>query len=187
MAEQRKNPLGAPDRVVAVPLPLTDGQGSLGVVAGPFSPVFGTEEITQLRAYASSVSAGLERARVTERMAAIENNKTQFLNLASHELRGPVTVIRGYVSMLESGMLGQLNERGLKAATVMAAKVSEMNELIEDMIEAARLEEGGVTLRVVESDLREIARSAIDVVAPLLGSRHRLEVDMPERRVRVNV
>ena len=62
-----------------------------------------------------------------------------------------------------------------------------MNALIEDMIEAARLEEGGVTLRAVESDLREIARSAIDVVAPLLDSRHRLEVDLPERRVGVNV
>src|SRR3989442_972946 len=110
MAEQRKNSLGAPDRVVTVPLPLTDGQGSLGVVAGPFSPVFGTEEITQLRAYASSVSAGLERARVTERMAAIESNKTQFLKPASHELRGPVTAIRGYVSMLEGGLLGQLND-----------------------------------------------------------------------------
>ncbi len=126
MAEQRKNPLGAPDRVVAVPLPLTDGQGSLGVVAGPFSPVFGTEEITQLRAYASSVSAGLERARVTERMAAIESNKTQFLNLASHELRGPVTVIRGYVSMLEGGLLGHLNDRGRKAAAMMSAKASEI-------------------------------------------------------------
>ena len=187
MAEQRKNPLGAPDRVVAVPLPLTDGQGSLGVVAGPFSPVFGTEEITQLRAYASSVSAGLERARVTERMAAIESNKTQFLNLASHELRGPVTVIRGYVSMLEGGLLGHLNDRGRKAAAMMSAKASEMNELIDEMVEAARLEDGGLTLKLVESDLRDIARSATYSVAPLVDSRHQVDLDLPERRVRVKV
>ncbi|TMG63170.1 MAG: hypothetical protein E6H83_00690 [Chloroflexi bacterium] len=187
MAEQRKNPLGAPDRVVAVPLPLTDGQGSLGVVAGPFSPVIGTEEITQLRAYASSVSAGLERARVTERMAAIESNKTQFLNLASHELRGPVTVIRGYVSMLEGGLLGHLNDRGRKAAAMMSAKASEMNELIDEMVEAARLEDGGLTLKLVESDLRDIARSATFSVAPLVDSRHQVDLDLPERRVRVQV
>lgn len=187
MAEQRKNSLGAPDRVVTVPLPLTDGQGSLGVVAGPFSPVFGTEEITQLRAYASSVSAGLERARVTERMAAIESNKTQFLNLASHELRGPVTVIRGYVSMLEGGLLGHLNDRGRKAAAMMSAKASEMNELIDEMVEAARLEDGGLTLKLVESDLRDIARSATFSVAPLVDSRHQVDLDLPERRVRVKV
>lgn len=175
-----------PSSVVSAPLHLTEGQGALAIVAGPFTPVFGSEEIAQLRAYASSVSAGLERARVTERMAAIESQKTQFLNLASHELRGPVTVIRGYVSMLESGLLGELNDRGHKAAGVMAAKVSEMNELIEEMIEAARLEEGGVTLRQEEIDLRAVARAAEEVVAPLLEPKHTLEMDLPDRRVRVN-
>ena len=173
--------------VVSVPLLLSDGTGSMTIVGGPFTPVFGTEEVSQLRAYGNSVAAGIERVRVTERMAALESNKTQFLNLASHELRGPVTVVRGYVSMLESGMFGQLNERGRKAAAVMAAKVSEMNELIEEMIEAARLEEGGVTMRQQEVDLREVAREAADVISPLLEPKHRLVMDLPDRRVRVNV
>lgn len=173
--------------VVSVPLHLTEGKGSLTIVGGPFTPVFGSEEVAQLKAYANSVTAGIERVRVTERMATLEHNKTQFLNLASHELRGPVTVVRGYVSMLESGMLGELNERGRKAAGVMAAKISEMNELIEEMIEAARLEEGGVALRQQEIDLRDIAREAADVVSPLLEPKHQLEMDLPDRRVRVNV
>ncbi len=175
-------------QVVRAPLHLgEEGEGTLAVVGGRFTPLFGTDEISQLRAYANSVSAGLQRVRVTERMAAIEKNKSQFLNLASHELRGPVTVIRGYVSMLEGGLLGVLNERGRKAAGVMAAKVSEMNELIEEMIEAARLEEGGLTLRTVDSDLREIARSAAATVAPLADSHHRVVLDLPERRVRVKL
>jgi len=108
-----------------------------------------------------AVSAGMERTRVTERMAAIESNKTQFLNLASHELRGPVTVIRGYVSMLEGGLLGHLNDRGRKAAAVMSAKASEMNELIEEMIEAARLvpeaEQSAVLRSWLAGRLRDIA------------------------------
>ena len=174
-------------QVVQAPLHMAEGEGSLAVVGGRFTPLFGSDEISQLRAYANSVSAGLERARVTERLAAIEEHKTQFLNLASHELRGPVTVIRGYVSMLEGGLLGNLNERGRTAAGVMAAKVSEMNELIEEMIEAARLEEGGLTLRTVEADLRDIAQSAASTVAPLIEPQHRMVMDLPERRVRVNV
>jgi signal transduction histidine kinase len=64
-------------------------------------------------------------------IAAIEKHKSQFLNLASHELRGPLTVIRGYGSMLQSGLLGHLNDRGQKAAPVMMAKILEMNALIE--------------------------------------------------------
>ncbi len=175
------------DVVVRAPLHLPEGEGTLAVVAGTFTPLFGTDEVSQLRAYANSVSAGIQRVTVTERLAAIEKNKTQFLNLASHELRGPVTVIRGYVSMLESGMLGSLNDRGRKAADVMSAKVVEMNDLIEEMIEAARLEEGGVTLRAVDADLRDVARAAADVVAPLVDGEHRLELDLPDRRVRVRI
>ncbi len=180
-------PGGRPSRVVLAPLHLSEGEGTLGVVGGPFTPVFGSDEISQLRAYANSVAAAMERAQVTERMAALESNKTQFLNLASHELRGPVTVIRGYVSMLESGMLGELNDRGRQAAKTMEAKVMEMNELIEEMIEAARLEEGAVTLHAVEADLRDIVRMAVDVVAPLMDSKHELTLDMPERRLQVTV
>jgi signal transduction histidine kinase len=175
-------------QVVRAPLHLgEEGEGTLAVVGGRFTPLFGSDEISQLRAYANSVSAGLQRVRVTERMAAIEKSKSQFLNLASHELRGPVTVIRGYVSMLEGGLLGDLNERGRKAAGVMAAQVSEMNELIEEMFEAARLEEGALTLRPVDADLREIARSAAATVAPLADSHHRVVLDLPERRVRVRL
>jgi signal transduction histidine kinase len=185
-ARLRTEPASTHSLIVA-PLYLAEGNGILGVVGGPFAPMFGTDEVAQLKGYANAVVAGLERAKVTERMAAIERGKTQFLNLASHELRGPVTVIRGYVSMLESGLLGQLNERGRMAAGVMAAKVSEMNDLIEGMIEAARLEDGALTLRLVECDLREIARAAAEVVAPLVDASHSLNLDLPERRVRVNI
>ncbi len=179
--------VASPERVVRAPMHLREGEGYLAVIAGSFTPIFGSDEISQLNAYANSVSAGLHRVAVTERMAQLEQTKSEFLNLASHELRGPITVIRGYVSMLQGGLLGHLNERGQKAVAVMEAKVLEMNEVIEEMIESARLEEGGLTLRRVPSDLRELAREAADIVAPLVDPNHRVVLDLPERRVRANV
>jgi signal transduction histidine kinase len=172
---------------IVVPLHLTEGTGYIGVTAGPFTPLFGSDEVNQLQGYASAVTAGLERARVTERLAAIERNKTQFLNLASHELRGPVTVVRGYVSMLEDGLLGNLNDRGRKAVPVISAKVSEMNALIEQMIEAARLEDGALMLRPQEADLRDIVSDAVEASRPLLDDKHQLVFKIPDRPVRVRV
>ena len=135
--------LTGPDGVASMiaPLRLGEGTGYIGLLSGRFTPLFGTDEVNQLEAYASSVAAGIERTRVTERMATLERHKSHFLNLASHELRGPMTVIRGYGWMLQGGMLGQLNERGMKAADVMMAKITEMNAMIEQMIDAARLED----------------------------------------------
>ena len=50
------------------------------------------------------------------------------------------------------------------------------------MIESARLEEGGVALRAVETDLRDIARSAADVVAPaeLLSKAESLAAELAQ-------
>jgi signal transduction histidine kinase len=182
----RQRSLGEAAAIV-VPLRLTEGTGFLGVTAGPFTPLFGSDEVNQLQGYASAVTAGLERVRVTERLAAIEKNKTQFLNLASHELRGPLTVVRGYASMLEGGLLGDLNDRGRKAVPVISAKVLEMNALIEQMIEAARLEDGGLMLRPEEADLREIVEAAVNAAMPLIDERHQILLKCPDRPVPVRV
>jgi signal transduction histidine kinase len=182
-----QQPLSGRSAAIVVPLHLTEGTGFLGVTAGPFTPLFGSDEVNQLQGYATAVTAGLERARVTERLASIEGNKTQFLNLASHELRGPLTVVRGYVSMLEGGLLGNLNERGRKAVPVILAKVLEMNALIEQMIEAARLEDGALMLRLEETDLRDIVSAAIDSARPMLDAKHQVRVKCPERPVHVHV
>jgi signal transduction histidine kinase len=172
---------------IVTPLHLAEGIGFLGVTAGPFTPLFGSDEVNQLQGYASSVTAGLERARVTERLAAIEKNKTQFLNLASHELRGPLTVVRGYVSMLEGGLLGTLNERGRRAVPVISAKVLEMNALIDQMIEAARLEDGALMLRPETTDLRNVVSAAVDAARPVVEDKYQIRVKCPERPVRVSV
>ena len=174
-------------QIITVPLHLSEGPGTMGVIAGPFTPLFGSDEVIQLGSYANAVTAGLERARVTERIAALEKSKSQFLNLASHELRGPMTVIRGYVSMMEDGILGPLNERGRKAAEVMDAKVSEMSALIEQMIESARLEEGGLIADLKVTDLRDIARNAVESARPLVDKNHELTLKVPRRPLEVRV
>jgi signal transduction histidine kinase len=182
-----EEPLPGRGAAIVTPLHLTEGLGFLGVTAGPFTPLFGSDEVNQLRGYASSVTAGLERVRVTERLAAIERNKTQFLNLASHELRGPLTVVRGYVSMLQDGLLGTLNERGRKAVPVISTKVLEMNVLIEQMIEAARLEDGALMLRPEANDLRDLVKAAVNSATPALDGLHKVRVKCPDRPVHVRV
>jgi signal transduction histidine kinase len=170
---------GSPTRsVIRVRLPLEEGPAWLVVIAGPFSPVFGADEVEQLEAYGSYIAAGLERSRVTERLAAMERVKSQFLNLASHELRGPLTVLRGYLSMLDAGQLGTLNEIGDHAVRVMLAKAGEMHGLVEQMLEAARLEEGRLALHVERQDLRDVVAAAVDAVRPLIGRRHSLTVQV---------
>jgi signal transduction histidine kinase len=199
-AERLKAQLGAPEKegtraipgsdpqsAVVVPLPLAGGTGVLAVVSGPFTPFFGSDEVGRLTGYATNVTAGLDRAILTERIAALERTKSEFLNLASHELRGPITVIRGYLSMLERGSLGEIPEGARKALPVLTAKADEMNALVEQMIEAARLEEGRLELATRRADLREVARAALEMARPFADSAHALVFEGPDIEIPVTV
>jgi PAS domain S-box-containing protein len=119
-----------------------------------------------------------------ERTAQLEAAKSNFLNLASHELRGPLTVIRGYLSMFAEGSLGNLTEMGREVLPILGQKVEEMAFLIEQMLDVARLEEGRLQLNVVATDLRdalsrelEAARVAAD------GTPLRIECEIPAEPV----
>ena len=176
-----------PQTAVVVPLPLASGTGVLAVVSGPFTPFFGTEEVGRLAGYATNVTAGLDRAILTEGIAALERTKTEFLNLASHELRGPITVIRGYLSMLERGSLGDIPDAARKALPVLTAKADEMNSLVEQMIEAARLEEGKLELSTRHADLREVARTALEMARPFTATTHGLVFESADIEIPVTV
>ena len=178
-------PSSSRDDAIVVPLPLDLGMGAMVVVSGPYTPFFGTDEVSRLRGYAANLTAALDRARVTERLASLEKTKTQFLNLASHELRSPLGVINGYLSMLEEGSLGQLTESGLRAVEVLKAKVVELNLLVTQMLDAARLEDGRLALRRDRLDLREVAGDAMKVVRPLAAANHMLTLETPPDEVTV--
>jgi signal transduction histidine kinase len=116
-----------------------------------------------------------------------ERTKTEFLNLASHELRGPITVIRGYLSMLARGSLGEIPEAAQRAVPVLTAKADEMNALVEQMIEAARLEEGRLELSTRRADLRDVARQALEMAEPLADAEHALVLESAEIEIPVMV
>jgi PAS domain S-box-containing protein len=105
-----------------------------------------------------------------ERMGSLEHTKTEFMNLASHELRGPLSVIRGYNSMLEDGSIPA--ERVAGVARLLEGQLAQMDLLIEQMLETARLEDHAVELARERFDVRWVVQEQLDIFRPL-SSRHR--------------
>lgn len=171
---------------IVIPLDLRQGEGAMVIVSGRLSPMFGDDELSRLRQYASSIAAGLDRVTLNQRIASLERAKTDFLNIASHELRGPMTVIKGYLTMLDAGSLGEMSEKSREVLPLLIAKSDEVNWMIEQMIEAARLEEGRLALKRQRSDIVELTDNAIESVRMLL-SGHELKVDVPVEPIEANV
>ncbi len=171
---------------VIVPLDLQQGRGAMVIRSERLTPIFGDEELGRLHQYATSLSAGLDRVTLSSRIAALERAKSDFLNIASHELRGPMTVIKGYLTMLDAGSLGDLSPKARSVLPLLISKSDEVNWMIEQMIEASRLEEGRLSLKRHRQDIIELTDSAIDSVRMLL-SGHELKVDVPVEAVEANV
>jgi len=165
-----------------VPLDLEQGLGMMTILSGPFTPVFGEYEVSRLKGYAVSITAGLDRVSLTGRIAALEKAKTEFLNIASHELRGPMTVIKGYLTMLAAGSLGDVPPRAASVLPLLIAKSDEVNSMLEQMIEASRLEDGKLALKKERSDIAELTDAAIEAMQPILSS-HDFKFEKPLRPV----
>ena len=146
-----------------------------GVLRG-FAKV--TRDITDRRLAEQAREADRQREAAelrgdAERLAELERLKTEFLNLASHELRGPLAVVRGYNWMLRDNVL---TIEDLPAITkVVEAKLTQMNLLVEQMLEAARLEAGKSNLNQTTFDLRDLVLEQAQTFASV-SDEHSIEV-----------
>ena len=123
--------------------------------------------------------------REAERMAALEDVKSKFLRLASHELRSPLAVLRGYLSMLEDGTFGHPPADLADVYAVLDAKAAQMEMLVTQMLEAARLEEGRLHMDLRRLDLRAAVRDAFASSRLTARPVHDLRLVLPDQPVEV--
>jgi signal transduction histidine kinase len=84
-----------------------------------------------------------EHAMLYNKIKEIDAMKDDFISMASHELRTPVTVIRGYVTMLiEDAQKLSIKEEALQYLSVIKTSTERLSNLIEDLLNVSRIEQG---------------------------------------------
>jgi PAS domain S-box-containing protein len=117
------------------------------------------------------------------RMVELEKLKGDFLNLASHELRGPLAVLTGYLSMFRDGTL--TTEDLPHVLPVLTVKVQEMEFLVQQLLETARMEEDRLALQPERFDLRSAVERVADRVRLAAAPKHSLVLALPDAPVPV--
>lgn len=144
-----------------------------------------TRDLTERRRTARRLEA-MRRRELTKlreharRMADLEAAKSDFLRLASHELRGPMTVIRGYLALFAEGDLGELGQSARHVVAILRGKVEEANSIVDQLLETARLEENRLVLHLQPVDVRAVLDEAVERARLLASPRHELRVDVPD-------
>jgi signal transduction histidine kinase len=120
--------------------------------AGVEVPIRGTDELAALGQTFNEMAAELERANQTQR---------RFLESVSHELKTPLTSIRGYAEALDEGAVSSA-----QAGTVIIAEAGRLERLVLDLLELARFGREGFTVGRGRVDLVLIAAQAVQRHSP---------------------
>lgn len=122
------------------------------------------------------------RAQQLRELRELDRLKTDFVSSASHELRTPITSIRGYLDVLMEGEAGPLSQEQQSFLHVADRNARRLQALVEDLLVVSRIESGRLQLSVREVDLVGLARRVGESLAPQLGqSGASLRLEVPAR------
>lgn len=96
----------------------------------------------------------------------IEEMKSHFVSLVTHELRTPVVTIQKSLELVLGGITGPVNEDQKKFLSVSQMNLTRLNNLINDLLDMSKLEAGKFVLRPLEFDMRDMIS---DVKVSLTG------------------
>src|SRR4030066_276571 len=135
---------------------------------------FGEREINLLSTLGNQVAVAIAKAKLyrdlkkaNEKLKELDNMKDEFLSVASHELRTPMSAIRGYVSMLLEGDFGELPSDASEALTYVNTSTERLISLVNDMLDVSRIELGRLELKIAEFDLGGICEEVITSLVPI--------------------
>ncbi len=96
-----------------------------------------------------------------EKLRALDKLKSQFLSIASHDLRSPITVIRNFASLVLEGAYGKLPPAAEEGMRQVFERANHMSSMVSTYLSVSRIEQGKMQYEFVVADLSKIIREAI--------------------------
>ncbi|RMF23177.1 MAG: PAS domain S-box protein, partial [Cyanobacteria bacterium J083] len=103
---------------------------------------------------------------ITERKA-MEQMKSEFVSVASHEMRTPLTSIHGVIKLLCAGRLGQLSPKGEQMANIALRNSDRLIHLLNDILDLERMESGRDKLQKQRCNSAEVIEQALETVSSM--------------------
>ncbi|MCZ2846057.1 MAG: ATP-binding protein [Candidatus Bathyarchaeota archaeon] len=92
----------------------------------------------------------------------LDKAKTEFLSIASHQLRTPLTAVKGYLAMLQEGLYGKFSEGALKIFQKIYASNERLIELVNSLLDISRIEVGRMEFNIEDIQIEDITESIIE-------------------------
>lgn len=125
-------------------------------------------------------NATKELRQTNKKLHDLDESKDEFISMASHQLRTPLTTVKGYISMLLDGDVGKITPSQRKVLEEAFSSSQRMVYLISDFLNVSRLQNGKFELELRPVDLAEIVTQEVRQMEDAARSRRMtLEYDTP--------
>lgn len=104
-----------------------------------------------------------ELAEANQELKRLDAAKSEFISIASHQLRTPLTAIRGYISLILEGSYGKVTPVLQDVLNKVYVVNNRMGQLVEDLLSISRIESGRVQYSFVETQLEPIVADLVDM------------------------
>jgi PAS domain S-box-containing protein len=125
-----------------------------------------------------NLSSVIASVRDVSRLREAEELKNTLLSIISHELKTPVSIIKGYAGTLVRQDAHWDNETLTEGLSIIEEEADKLNELINNLLDASRLQAGGLKLQFTYLDLPSMAEQVVEKFRPQT-QRHTLSTDFP--------
>ena len=168
---------GGGGSAIAVPIVQEGGRGLLVVIAGPFTMLFGSDEMESLEEHADVIGFALDRVTLTETRQSVEISKAQFLANAAHELRTPLASIVGFSELFADGLEKMPEDAVREGLAAIVRQGRRMSSLVSDLLDLTQMELGKARLTIQPITLSHSVEQSIANATPPGGPSVRVDVD----------
>jgi len=109
--------------------------------------------------------------KANEKLMELDKLKSNFLGIATHELRTPITVIEGYLDSLVDGFAGELNEQQVAIVGETLSSCHRMADLVSDMLDITRIEAGKMPIEMIRCSVLTVIDRVASQMAPIIKKK----------------
>jgi PAS domain S-box-containing protein len=147
---------------LAVPVVSRFGEVIGGLIFGhPKAGIFTQDHENMVISIAAQAAIGLDNAKLYEEIKELNEKKDDFIGMASHELKTPLTSISGYLQILQR-LKGDENSKKFIAKT--AQQVKKLSALVADLLDVSKVEAGKLQLSKENFDIGDVLNEAIELI-----------------------
>ncbi|MBI5052040.1 MAG: GAF domain-containing protein [Chloroflexi bacterium] len=140
-----------------------------------FPPV----SVSFMSRFADHAAFAIENARLYEALKIADRKRNEFVSHVSHELRLPMTSIKGYTDLLKSGVTGAVTDQQKQFLQIIRTNVDRMNVLVTDLSDVSKIEVGRLKVDIGAVDVAVVVNECVDSL--------KLQIEEKKQTIQVNL